>query len=106
MRLLASAVAAALTLAVSPAALAADGTPRVDARQETQLERIGRGWTESELTARELRTLGRQQRAIEGLETRAAEDGAFSARERVGLELAQDRASRTIGRFNRNGRDR
>ena len=80
-------------------------TPRADARQERQDQRIDQGEASGELTDREARRLEQQQNHIERSEQRAEADGVVTARERARLERKQDRASRNIHRKKHNRRD-
>jgi hypothetical protein len=98
--------ALAALLALAPLALAHADTPRTDARQDRQAQRIAAGVQSGELTARESATLARQQSRIESHENRAGADGMVTARERARLHAQQDHASRSIYRKKHNGRDR
>lgn len=86
--------------------MAAQQTPRADARQAIQKERIKDGVQSGELTALETRRLVKEQRRIRRLERRSKADGNVSATEKLRLEKAQDRASRKIARKKNNNRDR
>ncbi len=85
---------------------AAQETPRADARQAIQKERIKDGVKSGELTALETRRLAKEQRRIKRLERRSKVDGNVSPTEKLRLEKAQDRASRKIARKKNNIRDR
>ena len=80
------------------------GTPRIDCREARQRDRIVEGRMSRQLTAGERARLNAGQRHIARMERRAGRDGAFTARERVRLERAQDRQSRRIYRLKHNGR--
>ena len=69
---------------------------RVDNRQARQDDRITQGVESGNLTRREQFRLQRQQKAIEHREARVEADGTVTRKEAIGLEHAQDRASRTI----------
>lgn len=84
-----------LTLA---APLVIAGTPRVDARQEHQDDRIEQGAASGELTEREQAKLDAQQQHIENKEDRAKADGVVTPRERASLQRSENRASRNIRR--------
>ena len=86
--------------------LSAQSTPRVDQRQHNQRARIVNGVQDGALTPRETRRLARQQAKIKQLERRANADGVITAKERVRIEKAQDKANRTIARKKHNARDR
>ena len=86
--------------------MAAQQTPRADARQAIQKERIKDGVQSGELTALETRRLVKEQRRIRRLERRSKADGNVSAAEKLRLEKAQDRANRKIARKKNNNRDR
>ena len=83
-------------LLLSPLAMA--GTPRVDARQERQEDRIDQGIASGALTHREENRLEAQQEHIDNKETRAKSDGVVTARERASLHRSENRASRNIRR--------
>jgi hypothetical protein len=93
-------------LALAPVALAHADPAGVERRQDRQEQRIAGGVRSGELTARETRTLIRQQGRIEMHESRASADGVVTARERVRLDAQQDHASRAIYRKKHNARDR
>lgn len=76
-------------------------TPRVDARQERQDQRIENGRAAGQLTARETRRLEREQAGIQRIEDQAKADGAVTARERARLQRAQNNASRDVRRQKR-----
>lgn len=78
--------------------LAMAGTPKVDARQERQEDRIDQGAASGELTHREEAKLNAQQEHIENKEERAKADGVVTARERASLHRSENRASRNIRR--------
>lgn len=84
----------------------AQDTPRADARQSIQKERIKDGVQSGELTALETRRLVKEQRRIKRLERNSKADGTISTTEKLRLEKAQDRANRKIARKKNNIRDR
>jgi hypothetical protein len=92
-----------LTLA-TPVVLA--DTPRADARQERQDERIDQGVASGELTKREAAKLEAQQEHIENKEERAEADGVVTAREKARIERSQDRANRRIAKQKHDRQDR
>ncbi len=96
-------IAAALLLSTS---LATAGTPRVDARQERQDDRIDQGVASGELNRREEARLEAQQGRIENKEDRAKADGVVTARERASLHRSENRASRNIRRQKHDRQDR
>ena len=79
-------------------------SPRVDARQENQQDRIKEGVASGQLTGPETRRLERQQHRIARAEKRREADGTLSARDKAALERKQDRASRHIHRAKHNAR--
>lgn len=90
-----------LILAVSlfaVAAVASADTPRADARQDRQDERIDQGVASGELTTREAAKLDAQQAHIENKEERAEADGVVTKREKARIERSQDRANRRIAK--------
>lgn len=80
-------------------------TPRVNARQRHQQQRIYGGVRSGELTRRETFRLEREQTQIQRVEWRAKRDGEVTARERVKLQRELNQASRHIYRAKHNGRD-
>lgn len=87
-------LALAATLAWSHAP--STDTPRVDARQDRQEQRIDQGAARGSLTPREAGRLERQQTRIDRAEVRAKADGDVTAKERHRLHKAQNAASRDI----------
>ena len=73
-------------------------TPKVDARQQRQEQRIEQGKASGELTKREAHRLERQQHRVERAEARAKADGTVTAGERAKLDAMQDQTSRNIHR--------
>jgi len=72
------------------------GTPRADARQDRQTDRIAEGLKSGELSFGETRGLLRQQARIGRAEEAFKADGVVSAKEKAILERMQDRASGDI----------
>lgn len=101
-------VLAGLGLAVSLilAGTAAAGTPRYDARQHNQRERIANGVSNGELTMRETRRLAAGQVHLNRVERRAKSDGVVTARERVHLQHEANQQSRRIYRQKHDAQDR
>ncbi len=75
---------------------------RVAERQERQAKRIHQGVHSGELTRGETRSLVKQQHRIQHSKRRAWSDGKLTPKERVRLEVQQDKASRRIYRFKHN----
>jgi hypothetical protein len=73
-------------------------TPRVDARQANQEQRIDQGIASGQLTKPEARRLEAEQNAIDRVEDRAKADGSVSAKERHRLHKMQNHSSRDIRR--------
>jgi hypothetical protein len=88
------------------AALAGDQTPRADARQQNQDDRIEQGVASGELTQREAQRLDARQDHIDNVEDRAKADGVVTRKERVTLEVKQDRTSNAIARQKHDRQDR
>jgi len=82
------------------------GTPRLDARQENQRERIVNGVESGELTARETRRLAAGQVHVNRVERRAKADGVVTARERAHLQHEANQQSRRIHRQKHDGQKR
>jgi hypothetical protein len=78
--------------------LAQAATPRVDARQANQEQRIDQGIASGQLTGREAKRLGKEQNAIDRAENHAKADGTVTAAERRRLHKMQKHASRDIHR--------
>ena len=95
---------AALAVMVSGSVLA--GTPRYDARQAHQRERIENGVRNGELTWRETRRLAAGQVHLNRAEHRAKADGVVTARERAHLNHEANQQSRRIHRQKHDGQDR
>ncbi len=95
---------AVLALGVTAPVLA--GTPRYDARQQNQRERIVIGVANGELTARETRRLAAGQVHLNRVEKRAEADGVVTARERAHLHREADQQSRRIHRQKHDRQDR
>lgn len=98
----AGAVALASLMMLS-SAIAGD---RGDRRQERQGERIYRGYADGGLTAVETTRLIRDQRRVERYEDRLTEDGVYSKKDKVKMEIVQDAASADIYRLRHNDRVR
>jgi hypothetical protein len=90
--------AAVLALSVLGARAAGTDTPRIDARQAQQEQRIDKGVASGALTPREARRLNRQQHAIDAAENKAKADGVVTAQERKRLTKAQNASSHRIHR--------
>lgn len=86
----------------SMVAFAQDPTPRANARQLAQHERIAQGRQSGEINKGETRVLRGEQRNIRRSERRAKADGDVTVREKRRLERKQDRASRHIHRAKNN----
>ena len=99
-----SVVFAALAVLVSGSVLA--GTPRYDARQQHQRERIVNGVQNGELTARETRRLAAGQVHLNRVERRAKADGVVTGRERAHMQHEANQQSRRILRQKLDAQDR
>jgi hypothetical protein len=93
----------AFAVLMTAAAFAQAGTPRVDARQGRQADRIEHGVASGRLTHREAARLNAEQRRIHRQERRAKADGVVTARERAALKRSQNRANRHIRRQKHDG---
>lgn len=71
-------------------------TPRIDARQARQEQRIDQGIASGELTQRETRRLEKEQAVINRAEDKAKADGTVTTAERKRLHKMQNHASRDI----------
>ena len=99
-----SVVFAALAVLVSGSVLA--GSPRYDARQQHQRERIVNGMQNGELTARETRRLAAGQVHLNRVERRAKADGVVTGRERAHMQHEANQQSRRIHRQKHDAQDR
>ena len=82
------------------------GTPRYDARQQNQRERIANGVQNGELTMRETRRVAAGQVHLNRVEQRAKSDGVVTKRERVHLQHEANQQSRRIHRQKHDSQDR
>lgn len=96
-----SATTIALLVAASfalPAIAQTSSTPRIDARQEKQEQRIQQGVKSGALNQKEAARLEKGQARVQKMETKAVADGKVTAKERARIEKAQNRESRRIFR--------
>lgn len=68
----------------------------IDHRQDAQRARIAEGMKSGELTAREAKRLGKNQRRIAAKEHKYREDGVLTARERKKLHKSLNKSSKRI----------
>ncbi|WP_395400370.1 hypothetical protein ACHMW6_23500 [Pseudoduganella sp. UC29_106] len=99
-KLLLTAVISAIALPV----FAQTATPRLDAREAHQQERIAQGVRSGELTAKETQSLERREAKLQHDEKVAKADGVVTKKERRALEREADRDSRAIARKKHNER--
>jgi uncharacterized membrane protein YebE (DUF533 family) len=88
--------AALVTLVAIPAF--AQSTPRIDAREARQEDRIEQGEKSGQLTPRETARLERGQAHVQTMEANAKADGVVTNQERARISHAQDVQSRDIYR--------
>jgi len=88
--------AALVTLVAIPAF--AQSTPRIDAREARQEDRIEQGEKSGQLTPRETARLERGQAHVQTMEANAKADGVVTNQERARISHAQDVQSRHIYR--------
>lgn len=81
-----------------------DQTPVVDKREQDQKNRIKQGVKSGELTRKEARRLGAEQRKIKKDEAKAKSDGTVTPAERNKIKREQNKASRDITRKKHNAR--
>lgn len=91
-------VAALLSLGAFAASAQSADTPRIDARQAKQEQRIDQGIASGELNKREARRMNRQQNTLDKAENRAKADGVVTGQERKALTHAQNKTSKRIYR--------
>ncbi len=77
---------------------AQDKTPKVDAREKNQKERIEQGVKSGELTRPEARRLKAKEAKIKADEAKAKADGEVTPAERAKLQHEQNKASKRIYR--------
>ena len=87
-----------IAAAVAVPVYAQTDTPKVDARQERQQQRIDQGVASGELNQREAVRLEKEQGRIAAHEEKAKADGVVTKEERRKLNREQDRASRHIAK--------
>jgi hypothetical protein len=92
-----SKIACALVLTAA-AAPALAGTPRLDAREHNQRQRIAQGVRSGELTRPEARRLAHREIGLHRAERYAKADGVVTRAERCRLERHADRMSGRIYR--------
>jgi hypothetical protein len=99
---------ATLTAVAQDGAASAPGThtPRIDARQAKQEQRIDQGVASGELTRREARRMNRQQAAVDKAEDKTKADGTVTVQERRRLTQAQNATSRHIHRQKHDAQER
>ena len=95
-----------LALSLAMAGSASAGTPRYDARQHHQRERIANGVASGELTRRETRRLAAGQVHLNRVERRAKADGEVTTAERAHLKREANQQSRRIYRQKHDRQDR
>jgi hypothetical protein len=95
-----------LALSLTIAGAVSAGTPRYDARQQNQRERIYNGVGSGELTLRETRRLAGGQVHLNRVEHRANADGVVTASERARLQHEANQQSRRIYRQKHDAQDR
>jgi hypothetical protein len=95
-----------LALAIVFAGSASAGTPRYDARQHNQRQRIVNGVGSGELTMRETRRLASGQVHLNRVERRAKADGVVTGRERAHMQHEENQQSRRIYRQKHDAQDR
>ncbi len=81
-------------------------TPKVSKRQVKQQKRIGQGIASGELTKAELKQTRKQQKNIQKHKMKTKADGQVTKRERAGLHMHQNKASRNIARKKNNKNSR
>lgn len=88
----------ALFIVFAFASNAQQRTPRVNARQNVQHQRIAQGVKSGELTKAETKRLAQEQKMVNRAEHRAKLDGKVTRRERRRLNHMQNVSSRDIKR--------
>lgn len=88
----------AFFIAAAALPVAAQTTPRVDARQANQEARIQQGAQSGALTGKEAAKLERGQDKVQAMESKAKADGKVTPRERARLAKEQNKQSRKIAK--------
>lgn len=83
-----------------------NATPQISKRQLKQQKRIGKGVANGELTKGEFKQVQRQQRNIRKHKRKTKADGNVTRKERAGVHMHQNKASRNIARKKNNNRTR
>ena len=99
-------ILALAAIGFSANALAVAPSPRADARQANQADRVAAGVASGALTPRETAGLVHQQRHIHAAERHFESDGRLGYHERRALEAMQDGVSHSIYRRKHNRRHR
>jgi hypothetical protein len=97
-KLLLTAVFAAISVPV----LAQTATPKLDAREQKQQERIANGAASGQLTAKETQNLEKREAKLNADEAAAKSDGVVTAKEHRQLKREANRDSRRIARKKHN----
>ena len=75
---------------------------RIDKRQSNQQKRISQGIASGELNPTEAKHLEAREEHVQKLENHAKTDGKVTKKEKIRLEVAQDRTSHAIARKKHN----
>jgi opacity protein-like surface antigen len=102
----ATVVAAVLSFGAIAASAQTAETPRIDARQAKQEQRIDQGIASGELNKREAHRLNHQQNVIDKAENKAKADGVVTDKERKALTRAQNNTSKRIYRQKHDAQER
>jgi opacity protein-like surface antigen len=102
----ATVVAAVLSFGAIAASAQTAETPRIDARQAKQEQRIDQGIASGELNKREANRLNHQQNVIDKAENKAKADGVVTGKERKALTRAQNNTSKRIYRQKHDAQER
>jgi hypothetical protein len=92
----------AVFAAIAVPALAQTGTPKLDAREAKQQERIANGAANGQLTAKETQNLEKHEAKLNADEAAAKSDGVVTAKEHRQLKREANRDSRRIARKKHN----
>ncbi|HYJ15250.1 MAG TPA: hypothetical protein VE170_07150 [Candidatus Limnocylindria bacterium] len=91
----------AIAALMLPGLVAAQSTPRVDQRQESQEKRIDKGVASGKITQKEAARLEKGQDRVQKTEDRAMKDGKLTKQEKRRIEHTQDVQSKNITRESR-----
>ena len=97
-------ILAATFSAIVVPVFAQTATPRIDAREQHQQQRIANGVASGQLTAKETQNLEARETRLQANEQADKADGVVSGKERRQLKREENRDSRAIARKKHNNK--